>query len=157
MMIINKHICIAFSLLILAFGANTALGCSCDLPLMNKSIKQQVADARTKSTAVFVGKVLTVELPGNSLSTIVTFEVQSVWRGPRTGKLTISTGRGGGDCGYIFEVGATYLVYAYGDGKTHLSTNICQRTAAYQNDLIDLKYLGKPILDRQVGNDPRGP
>jgi hypothetical protein len=54
----------------------------------------------------------------------------------------VVTGRGGGDCGYRFEVGARYLVFAYGD-DAKLETNICQRTKELAQAAEDLKLLGK--------------
>jgi hypothetical protein len=43
-------------------------------------------------------------------------------------EVVVSTGQGGGDCGYPFQVGTSYLVYATNDnGK--LSTSICSGTS----------------------------
>jgi len=39
----------------------------------------------------------------------------------------VNTGHGGGDCGYPFVVGTTYLVYA-GSANGRLGTNICSQT-----------------------------
>jgi hypothetical protein len=40
----------------------------------------------------------------------------------------ISTGRGGGDCGYPFQIGTSYLVYAT-KGEAGFSTSICSGTS----------------------------
>lgn len=133
------------SLLVL-FASNSARGCTCDLPPLDKAIRQQVIEARRNAKSVFTGKVLVVESPAELFYTKVTMEIQSAWKGTHTYKLIILTGRGGGDCGYRFEVGETYLVYAYQYNKSYLGTNICQRTNVLHNELVDLKYLGKPVF-----------
>ena len=43
-------------------------------------------------------------------------------------EVVISTGRGGGDCGYPFQIGTSYLVYA-SKGEGGLSTSICSATS----------------------------
>ena len=58
------------------------------------------------------------------------FKVKEAFLGSEKDKnITISTGFGFGDCGYPFETGETYLVYAYGYEETNaFSTSICTRT-----------------------------
>jgi len=48
--------------------------------------------------------------------------------GSDLGEIVVYTGSGGGDCGYPFVVGTSYLVYASGR-EDHLSTSICTRTS----------------------------
>jgi hypothetical protein len=72
----------------------------------------------------------------------VKFRVEKYWKGVLTTEMIVVTGRGGGDCGYRFEVGARYLIFAYG-GDTKLETNICQRTKGLEEATEDLKLLGK--------------
>jgi len=55
--------------------------------------------------------------------------------------LEINTGGGGGDCGYNFQKGQKYLVYAYKNLQTGaLSTNICTRTRLLENAAEDVEY-----------------
>jgi hypothetical protein len=59
----------------------------------------------------------------------------------------VRTGLGGGDCGFRFEVGKRYLVYAFADDSGRLSTGICSGTAMLQDSLANLSYLrGDPIV-----------
>jgi hypothetical protein len=44
----------------------------------------------------------------------VTFSVMQTFKGPPARRLKVSTGIGGGDCGYPFEQGQDYVVYASG-------------------------------------------
>lgn len=53
----------------------------------------------------------------------------------------IKTGGGGGDCGYNFQKGLKYLVYAYRNSETGaLSTGICTRTQLLEKAAEDFDY-----------------
>jgi len=56
-------------------------------------------------------------------------------------EVTITTYKDGAMCGYYFEVGKEYIVYAYGT-KDDLSTNNCSRTTGISNR-EDVKYLAR--------------
>ena len=127
----------------LMVGSNVVFACTCSLPDPAKSLRKQVTEARNESRAVFVGEVVAVSSDPNALAVEVKFKVQRSWKGSRASEITITTGRGGGDCGYRFEIGQRYLVYASGTEK-QLGTNICQRTAHLDDAKDDLKLLGKP-------------
>ena len=145
----KKVVVLLFSLGLFFPGSTSVKGCSCSIvSLFNKSIREQVLEAHREAKAVFVGKVVTVESPPNAHYRMVTLEIQSGWKGPSTDRLVIMTGQGGGDCGYAFEVGETYLVYAYQYNKSYLGTNICQRTKPVGGASSDLEYLGKPRFKR---------
>ncbi len=118
-----------------------ARACTCALPLSNLTHKQQVKKAKNESSAVFVGKVMKVVRNPDEFGVSVKFQVDKIWKGKLSRDVTIFTGRGGGDCGYQFEVGGTYLVYATGV-RERLSTSICLRTASWSVD-GDVKHLGK--------------
>lgn len=136
-------------LLVLIIGIATLVGfswieasaCTCDLPLLNLTLKQQVRKAQKRSQALFVGKVIQVLQETEAYGVSVKFRVEKVWKGKLSQQVTIFTGNGGGDCGYRFEIGESYLVYASGSNE-RLSTNICQRTAPRSED-GDMKLLGK--------------
>src|SRR5262245_40038398 len=44
------------------------------------------------------------------------FAVERIYKGGETRELEIATGGGGGDCGWPFEEGTRYLVYAFRNG-----------------------------------------
>ncbi|MGI0082397.1 MAG: hypothetical protein ACREAG_03720 [Nitrosopumilaceae archaeon] len=56
----------------------------------------------------------------------VKFDVQRVWKGPIEKTIIVSTAISSASCGYEFQEGETYLVYAY--GKESLQTGLCTRT-----------------------------
>ena len=87
-----------------------------------------------------------------------TIVVESSFKGAKAGDtLKIRTGYGGGDCGFPFDLGKKYLIYAVaeysikysekklGRSKKELkgifNTNICQRTRSIENAREDLNEL----------------
>ncbi|HEX8148706.1 MAG TPA: carboxypeptidase regulatory-like domain-containing protein [Pyrinomonadaceae bacterium] len=70
------------------------------------------------------------------------FTVLQPFSGVAGTEVEVSTGLGGGDCGYGFKRGETYLVYAYGgrDGRA-LATGICTRTRPVSEAAEDLEFL----------------
>ena len=74
----------------------------------------------------------------------------------------VFTGAGGGDCGYPFAIGQTYLVYAY-TNQEQLATSICTPTrpavtaAALMQQLRALAKNAAPAtLFGMIGTAPRG-
>lgn len=119
-----------------------AAACTCDVP-PKRPLKQSVNLARKDSRAVFSGRVLKIDEAGYPLR--VTIRVNKSWKGVLPAEVVLLTGNGLGDCGYPFEAGHNYLVYAYGPDVDHLGTNICQRTAPLSAGGKDLKILGRPV------------
>jgi hypothetical protein len=80
----------------------------------------------------------------------VTFEVTNSWKLVDTTSIQVSTGSGGGDCGYGFSIGNDYLVYAYddpGEPGIDLGTSICTRTTDLSTAAEDLAFLKtKPTI-----------
>jgi hypothetical protein len=129
-----------------------AAACSCATP-------PTVTDAVESADLVFVGTVERIDKRWLGLAWMyvralfgkepdvkdygfeVTFRTTTIWKG--RGKRTVSlfTGRGGGDCGYRFEEGKTYLVYAYCRGNCY--TGICTRTGERNDAATDLAVLAK--------------
>lgn len=120
-----------------------ATACTCDLPSPKRPLKQSVNLARKDSRAIFSGRVLRIDEAGYTLR--VTIKVNKSWKGVLPTEVVLLTGLGRGDCGYPFEVGQNYLVYAYGPDVDHLGTNICQRTAPLSAGGKDLKILGRRV------------
>jgi hypothetical protein len=76
----------------------------------------------------------------------VNLAVANSWKGVTTTPVTVVTGQGDADCGYGFDHGRQYLVYAYENGAM-LGTNICMRTAEVGVAATDLAYLStRPVL-----------
>src|SRR5438876_5661596 len=59
---------------------------------------------------------------------------------PGQNEIEIATGMGGGDCGYPFQPGEDYVVYAYKNAEGRLETGICSRTRPLAQAAEDLRY-----------------
>jgi hypothetical protein len=59
---------------------------------------------------------------------------------PGQQEIEVLTGLGGGDCGYPFQTGADYVVYAYKNSEGRLETGICSRTRPLAEGGDDVAY-----------------
>ena len=124
-----------------SFPSNTS-ACSCaELPSVEEEFE--------RSQAIFSGKVVDVRekrsLKGE-LTKSVLFEVTNTWKGVKQSQMIITTGQGGGSCGFHFNEGQEYLVYAYEStmyGAKSLVTTICDRTNEWSVLQEDLTILGE--------------
>jgi len=134
-------------------------GCTCPVPTQEAMTPSELA-AWTRADTVFEGKVESVELRwrlkeaqiGDVISTeatdldrdgpliLVSLRVFHSYRGDQRKSMQLSTGLGGGDCGFDFEVGKQYLVYAFKDETGEMSTNICTRTTRLEESSENLSY-----------------
>lgn len=100
----------ALALALLPLFAREASACSC-------MAQAAPCQAYWDSDAVFVGTVSGFEslnLPDGDFAIgrrLVRFAVSETLRGERSPEAEVVTGMGGGDCGYPFRKGATYVVY----------------------------------------------
>jgi hypothetical protein len=105
---------------------------------MYVSLKEQYNSA----DVIFIGRVVEIfRITNVKIEYKYVFEVIKDYKGINTKDITIKTGSGGGDCGYRFNDGDIYLVYAYGDSE--YTTSICTRTKHISNAALDLKFLDK--------------
>jgi len=150
-----------------AFSANEAFACKCVAPPPEiKSARELAKWEAVRANAIFEGTVATVELKSRLVEAsagdivpasldasdpelLVTFLVRHSYRGEQQKTIVVHTGLGGGDCGFRFEIGKQYLVYAYRDESDQLSTGICSGTALLDDSRSNLAYLrGDPIIPR---------
>jgi hypothetical protein len=131
----------SFIYVILVHYPIPAYACDCVIP---PSVETELS----QSDAVFSGKVISIKekrSAGGYIKNEIIFEVYQTWKGVEESQIKITTGRGGGDCGYHFVPDGEYLVYGrYSDmyGKSQLSTGICDRTVDLEAANEDLKILG---------------
>jgi hypothetical protein len=74
----------------------------------------------------------------------VTLRVDRAWKGVESKTVVVLTGQGGGDCGFPFERGESYLVYAHGQPGQPISAGICGRTTQLARAAADVRALGEP-------------
>lgn len=144
-----------------------AYACSCAAPA-GGSEEERARRAAEGAQAVFAGEVSGIEYL--SLGTIigsgdpveVTFDVSRVWKGPAYETLTVETARSGASCGYDFDEGRQYLVYATGSapdrdgGPGSLQVGLCSATIQVSDaDAVTLR--GEPVEVPDTENpNPRG-
>lgn len=136
----KKIFLLATSLLVLS--ANAASACSCIPTTPQQSLKN--------SGTVFAGRVIDVvdegemrpEVSRPLLGFKVTFEVSNVWKGQPNRQFVVRTSGSSASCGYSFEKGKEYLVYASNQGS-QLETGLCSGTKPLANARPDLAVLGR--------------
>lgn len=118
--------------MVLLFSA-AASACSCAEP-------DPPDEALDDSDAVFSGEVVDITEQSRD-ENLVAFDVSETWDGPEEGTLSVSTHPDSATCGYPFEEGTAYLVYAYGsDDDLHVS--LCSRTTELEDAEDDIAALG---------------
>ena len=119
-----------------------ASACSCALP--GGSNKERVESALDSSEAVFSGEMVKIDRPSPIKSSLdpetFTFRVSGSWKGPEGGALEVRTPVSGISCGYPFEEGQEYLVYA--SGGQELKVDLCSETKLLSKARADLAVLG---------------
>jgi len=137
----------------MALMTQSAFACSCALPRPGLTESEIIRSRSNLATSVFVGTVTTNHKTGfiitnaikklllsglgtfskdslnaeGEFSHIATFRVQTSIKNAASPEVRVTTGHfGGGLCGFMFEVGKSYLVYAY--GEPNLETNICSKS-----------------------------
>ena len=117
-------------------AAPPAFACSC----VTTWSGQPACQARWTHAAVFVGRVVRMEPSSRTIDIgsgmrpfvarerRVHFVVTEAFSGVTTREIDITTGVGGGDCGYAFALDQEYLVYAYKEADGTLGTGICSPT-----------------------------
>lgn len=127
--------------------------CTCMSP------KRPTCEVWWQTSAIFVGRVTSIRTvtedtaDGKRVSRRVTLRVAERWQGVQGQRdVVVATGAGGGDCGFQFEQGETYLVYGNQSSTSgHLETGICSRTSLVDDAADDIAYLrGLATADKIV-------
>jgi len=105
-----------------------AMACGCQQPGSPREKLKRV-------DAVFSGEVINVNWEK------IEFNVEKIWKGPRTKRISVKHRDELSSCTYVFVVGKKYLVYAY--GKKIFSTHVCTRTKELDKASYDLNELGE--------------
>jgi hypothetical protein len=128
------------ALMVWMVAPGAARACECAMP--NAPCK-----VFANTPAVFAGRATKIVTSPNGNRT-VDFEVSQAYSGVTEKTVELTTGSGGGDCGYDFKEGVSYLVYAYNGAPPlgevgKLYTGICSRTRPLAEAKDDLDYLSK--------------
>ena len=135
----KKAVYILLALVLFGFGsAGNAVACGCAASL--EPLEKQIQEAFTNSVTIFSGRVVEVkESPADKSKFIVKLKVVQSWKGAAKREIFITTAKENSMCGYFFEIGKKYLVYANGMKNDFFVEN-CSRTAVF-SDKNDAKYL----------------
>lgn len=120
-----------------AITPQTARACSCMTQAPREAIEQ--------AAAVFEGYVESIETAeaaeGVPIEHRVRLRVVRTWKDAATEALVVTTAGDSAACGYPFEQGRSYLVYAFAqDGG--LAVSLCGRTQPIERADEDLELLG---------------
>ena len=134
-------------------------------------------DAAGRASATFIGKVLDITEPARPVASVtaetalgrrivgdvpvllphplrrVRIQIHEVLSGVDSTRsdIEVLTGQGGGDCGYPFQAGTEYVLYAYNNAEGSLETGICSRTQPLAGATEDVSYFAPwPALQRPV-------
>jgi len=134
--------------LALAFPTDVA-ACSCAAP--------RNAVEASRATLVIRGRVMQISYrdlgPPNldddwstfRMPIAVEFQVDESWRGRASRTMIVTTGMGGGDCGFPFRVGLEYLVPIHESGADEPVTDICSGVEPLWKAPGTLMALGKGL------------
>lgn len=142
----------------LHLGAQDSLGCTCVGPYDAKTMRDVAiwqSERPDSPKVVFEGLVEAQELetgsiggPSNAMSMtlmgahrVVTIRVLRAYHGVTRRTVTLLTGFSGADCGFDFETGKAYLVYADWVDANSLFTSICTGTEPLEQAETALRFL----------------
>jgi hypothetical protein len=114
----------------------TTYACSC-IP------SPPVEEELERVTAVFSGSVTSIKEVKSEFEPLkVTFKVDRIWKGISETEVSIYTGRDSAGCGYHFEEGESYLIYA-SETEGKLTTGLCSLTKELSSADQDITILGE--------------
>lgn len=139
-----------FSALFLLASPGKVYACSCLMP-------SDPLTSLEESDAVFRGTVTAVNAGDDvSSNTTVVFQVEEIWKADNVVKLeSIETAGDSAGCGYNFEVGNEYIVYA-SDVEGVYSTSLCSRTTLVADAAEDIAALGQGEFPATIISDDSG-
>ena len=142
-------ILLSFAVWLFALHPAPARACSCLQP-------PPPDEALRHADAVFAGEVtdfrIAEPVDGVTSSDLyeAAFRVTAVWKGPDADRIKVLTADPSQLlCGYRFEPGVRYLVYAY-ESTVGLETGNCTRTALLDTAGYDLSVIGEGAMPSSV-------
>jgi hypothetical protein len=132
-----KNRLIVFACVFILIATSKSVACSCnDAP-------NPPCRSYSETPLIFSGEVtdfVPIEKnPTGFENRKAVFKVQNVFKGEVSKEIIIYTGDGGSDCGFPFQVGKKYLVYAYGENDVFV-TSYCTRTNYLADAGEDLSF-----------------
>jgi hypothetical protein len=119
------------------------------------------------TTAIFVGRAISISPSYEEENKVENFDlkhnervyrfaVDRAFKGVTEDEVEVTTSIGGGSCGYYFQLGKQYLIYAGFDPKgKQYGTSICSRTRPIEKATSDLSYI-EGLTNAKVKNGIAG-
>jgi len=143
---------------LLAVLASNALGCTCESPSDAKTVRDLAvwySEGANSSKIIFEGVVENQQLLASAVAApqsssspssvspqrSISFRVLRTYRGDVSGLVTVLTASDDADCGFDFDTGSQYLVYADRVDVSTLHTSICTGTSLSQHAAPALRVL----------------
>lgn len=129
----------------------TAHACSCVAP-------PAPMVALGEAGMVFVGTVISIDGSRSGSDPLqVDFRAEENWKGQATAAVSVSTASNSAACGFEFEAGERYLVYADLQDGGKPTVSLCSRTTLAAQASADLADLGPGAVVRNgpIINEPR--
>src|SRR5689334_20873381 len=158
----RRQVLFFFSMAVVLFFPKVSRACYCMGTRTVSTEREAVAfysEGKNASKIIFEGLVEKQELGSGNLAMpstaasmttmgghrLVTVRVLRVYRGHVSGTVTVITGLAGSDCGFDFETGKQFLIYADRQRSGNLFTSICHGTSGMERAGPALRLLrGEP-------------
>lgn len=124
-----------------------AHACRCIVD-QSQTLEQKINANLKTAKAVFSGKVVEINASQNNQNILVKILVEESWKEILPKEIIIATDTT--SCGYHFEVGKRYLVFADNSDAYGLSTSKCLLNKELENAAEELKILGEGKKDKLV-------
>lgn len=120
---------------------NEAYACSCIAPDSPQKELQKFDSVFSGTVTKIEGKPPETDTYSSMDPVFVTFDVDTVWKGPKSDTITIMTALMDASCGFNFEDNQEYIVYA-NEHAQGLEVSLCSRTNLITNATQDIDELG---------------
>ena len=124
-----------------------ALACRCVVN-QDQTLEQKINANLKTAKAVFSGEVVEITTTPNSQDIFVKIRVEESWKEILPEEMYIATDNS--SCGYRFEKGKNYLVFAKSSDEYGLSTAKCLSNKELENAAEELKILGEGKKDKLI-------
>ncbi len=123
----------------LIFSQFNVFACSCPTVM---STEQEVKWKLKRLQAVFSGRVVEINRKPHTRDVLVKIRVERFWKGVLYEDLRLTTPESPGACGYTFEIGKSYLVFASRSAQGDLATGLCLNNKELEKATEELEILG---------------
>lgn len=147
LVLVRHYLVLALIALLMAFGPQPALACSC----AQSTNAQHGERAAVVFTGTAIARTGTFPLSltcarSSAEPVVVSFDVDTVFKGTVTKTATVATVLSGASCGYEFTVGKRYTVFASAGVEGRLETGLCRGNV--EGEIAAAEYglsAGRPV------------